>query len=173
MPGPRGGNPDGAHRVREARNLSCVTPSQLLGSWSFTRTIADHRRRSEYRAGGTATFGAEPDGRIRWFEEGRLVWQARSSAFTRTLFLVPPADDNADWSVTFEDGRFFHPWSADEVVHLCGRDTYRGDVDSQTSPDPGAAADCQAGWTLTWRVTGPAKDYTMRTHYQPRVGSRV
>jgi len=150
-----------------------VTPSQLLGSWSFTRTISDHRSGSDYRAVGTATFAAEPDGRIRWFEEGRLVWQAGSSTFTRTLFLAPPAEDSVDWSVTFEDGRFFHPWSADDVVHLCGRDTYRGDVDSQAIPGTGAAADCQAGWTLTWRVTGPAKEYTMRTRYLACAGPQL
>lgn len=151
-----------------------MTPLDLLGVWTFARRITDHRGGSGYQAHGTASFEALEDGRVRWFEEGRLSWEAGTSTFTRTLFLVPDAPGGSgrgEWSVLFEDGRFFHPWRDDsdsrdsdgggsgsrDVVHLCGRDTYRGSRRADASG---------AGWSLSWRVKGPEKEYTMTTRYQ-------
>lgn len=144
-------------------------PSQLLGSWSFTRSIAEHRTGARYRAHGTARFSPATGGRVRWFEEGVLTTDGESSPFTRTLFLVPGAQG---WTVTFEDGRFFHPWVDGRVTHLCGRDTYRGDIAGPQSSGTGGGQDrepasCDAGWQITWTVSGPHKDYTMTTGYRP------
>ncbi|AZZ41785.1 hypothetical protein C0Z11_05260 [Acidipropionibacterium jensenii] len=144
-------------------------PSQLLGSWSFTRSIAEHRTGARYRAHGTARFSPATGGRVRWFEEGVLTTDGESSPFTRTLFLVPGSQG---WTVTFEDGRFFHPWVDGQVTHLCGRDTYRGDIAGPQSSGTGVDQDrepasCDAGWQITWTVSGPHKDYTMTTGYRP------
>lgn len=144
-------------------------PSQLLGSWSFTRSIAEHRTGARYRAHGTARFSPATGGRVRWFEEGVLTTDGGSRPFTRTLFLVPGAQG---WTVTFEDGRFFHPWVDGRVTHLCGRDTYRGDIAGPQSSGTGGGQDrepasCDAGWQITWTVSGPHKDYTMTTGYRP------
>lgn len=164
-------------------------PSQLLGSWSFTRSIAEHRTGARYRAHGTARFSPATGGRVRWFEEGVLTTDGGSRPFTRTLFLVPGAQG---WTVTFEDGRFFHPWVDGRVTHLCGRDTYRGDIAGPQSSGAGNCgtqssdtgihgagssgtgvdqdrepASCDAGWQITWTVSGPHKDYTMTTGYRP------
>ncbi len=148
-PPDRGGGP--------SRTLADVTPSELLGAWSFERTVCDRRSRADYRARGTAVFSLQSDGRIRWSEEGVLSWDAGSNPFTRTLFLVPAP---SGWMVTFEDGRDFHPWTDGDVIHLCGRDTYRGGIGCRG-----------VGWGLTWTVSGPQKDYTMTTLYQPREDS--
>lgn len=136
-----------------------MKPEELIGVWRFRRDIDDRRAAAQLRAHGTAEFSPQPDGRIRWFESGRLSWGGGASAFTRTLYLVPPdrATRGGSWMVTFEDGRRFHPWVEGDVRHLCGRDTYRGDID--------AGRNCSA-WSLVWTVSGPAKDYTMTTTYR-------
>ena len=62
-------------------------------------------------------------------------------------------DDAAGWWMRFDDGRDFHPWTpGEQVVHPCAPDTYCGVVAG--SPER---------WTVQWDVTGPRKDYTMRT----------
>lgn len=152
-----------------------MDPHQLVGTWDFSREIHDHRDGTQYAAHGQATFTAEDDGRVRWSEHGTLTWAAGSTAVWRTLFLVrgpggrvpsgdrqPSGDDAAGWRVTFEDGRDFHPWTVGAVEHLCGRDLYAGGVELPGAPRPGPAA---PPWHLTWRVTGPEKDYTMHTRY--------
>lgn len=87
------------------------------------------------------------------------------------------ANATGDWRVTFEDGRDFHPWTARPVEHACGHDLYEGHVETKpatglprttTAPAGGRTttdAGTDAGWTIRWRVTGPAKDYTMLSHY--------
>lgn len=136
-----------------------MEPLWLVGTWDFWREVHDHRDGAEYTARGEATFSAGADGRVRWSEHGTLTWAAGSTSVSRTLFLVrgPHDDDAAGWRVTFEDGRDFHPWTVGAVEHLCGRDLYEGGVQVPRAPAP--------SWDLTWRVTGPEKDYTMHTRY--------
>lgn len=138
-----------------------MDPLRLVGTWDFVRNVHDHRDGAEYRAGGQAEFEPEDGGRVRWAEHGVLTWTAGSTPVTRTLFLVPEealgVGSPSGWRVTFEDGRDFHPWTVGTVEHLCGRDLYEGGVEI-----PGARA---SSWELSWRVTGPEKDYTMRTRY--------
>ncbi|MFD2024251.1 DUF6314 family protein [Promicromonospora aerolata] len=135
-----------------------MDPLRLVGTWNFRREIHDHRDGAEYTAHGTARFTRQDDGRIRWSEHGTLDWVSGSTPVSRTLFLVrDPADDERRWRVTFEDGRDFHPWTAGAVEHLCGRDLYQGGV--------AASEELATRWQLHWRVTGPEKDYTMRTTY--------
>lgn len=138
-----------------------MDPLLLLGTWDFRRDIRDHRDGVEYTADGRARFTEEDDGRIRWSEHGTLRWASGSTPVSRTLFLVredaPVVGSPASWRVTFEDGRDFHPWTVGAVEHLCGRDLYQGGVAVARAP--------AASWDLGWHVTGPEKDYTMRTTY--------
>lgn len=126
-------------------------PVTLLGDWSFERTIEDHLRGEVLRVDGTLSLVAEGLTRIRWSERGLMHREAGDLEVFRVLFLVEGAHD---WDVTFEDGRPFHPWRMGEwVEHPCAADVYRGRV----------VADGRAGWSITWRVSGPQKDYVMTT----------
>lgn len=129
-----------------------LDPRTLLGAWTFDRVIDDHLAGDEKTVAGTAEFSEAGDGRIRWSESGTLRAGGLELPITRTSFLEPRGDG---WFVTFEDGRDFHPWApGDAVTHPCGADLYTGQV----------SASAQAGaFTVRWRVTGPAKDYTMTT----------
>ena len=60
--------------------------------------------------------------------------------------------------VRFDDGRFFHRFAGaerPEAAHDCAPDVYRVPTTSRDWPR----------WRADWRVTGPRKDYVMRTHY--------
>ncbi|WP_369373482.1 DUF6314 family protein [Promicromonospora sp. Populi] len=145
-----------------------MDPLLLAGRWAFWREVHDHLDGVEYTADGDAELTLQDDGRVRWAEHGTLRWATGTTPVERTLFLVradpaaadaPATVDQSSWRVTFEDGRDFHPWTAGPVEHLCGRDLYRGGIEAPADRPPSSA------WHLTWRVTGPEKDYTMHTAY--------
>lgn len=146
-----------------------MDPLELPGVWTFSRSVED-RLGEDFTVAGTAEF-TMVDGRIRWFESGDMLRGGTSIPVNRTLFLVPTSEGQSRWSVTFEDGRFFHPWpdftettqrdmggedGPGHVVHLCTPDLYRGHVDFSDGE----------GWSLRWDVAGPHKDYTMTTRYR-------
>ncbi|MCP2266730.1 DUF6314 family protein [Promicromonospora thailandica] len=159
-----------------------MSPLRLLGTWDFRREVT-HADGSRYTATGQAHLRRLDDGRVRWDEHGTLRWEAGSTPVSRTLYLVPapasaPPAPEPDWRVTFEDGRDFHPWTPGAVEHLCGRDLYRGDLDVPAGPaasaGPASAVVVRPAsavvvrppsWELDWHVTGPEKDYEMRTRY--------
>lgn len=127
-----------------------VDPHALLGTWRFERVVDDRRAAEVLHVSGSTTLVAE-GASVRWAEEGVMRRGDLELPVSRVLHLVPAADG---WAVTFEDGRDFHPWApGEEVVHLCGADAYRGRIEV-TERD---------GWTVTWWVTGPTKDYEMVT----------
>jgi hypothetical protein len=131
--------------------MTSSDPRDLLGSWRFRRTV-DDRLGPDRHVAGTSDLTLEDDGRVRWSERGTMTWDGGSTPVSRTLFVEDRPDG---WWVTFDDGRDFHPWEVgDRVLHPCGADTYDGRIDV-TGPDT---------WTVEWRVSGPAKDYTMTTH---------
>lgn len=158
-----------------------MDPLRLVGTWDFRREI-EHADGAAYTADGEARFSPQDDGRVRWAEHGTLRWAGGSTPVSRTLFIVrepvpggtpgvgPSSDggasagadgaDAARWRVTFEDGRDFHPWTAGAVEHLCGQDLYTGGL--------AVAAVPTQEWELSWRVTGPEKDYLMHTWYTER-----
>lgn len=128
--------------------MTTVDPTDLLGHWHLDRTIDDRVGPARHVMADT-WLTAEPDGRVRWHEDGTMTWSGGSTSVSRTLF-VELRDEG--WWVTFEDGRDFHPWAVGEpVVHPCGADTYHGHVTVE-GPD---------AWSVQWVVSGPAKDYTM------------
>lgn len=138
-----------------------ATPLDLLGRWRLERTIEDRYARARLRVRGEAVLEQVGDGRVRWHEDGLLERPgAEPAAVHRTLFLVPGPDGDPDaWSVTFDDGRAFHPWTpGHEVDHPCAADHYRGLVETDGAAEP---------WRVVWHVRGPAKDHTITTDYRP------
>lgn len=111
---------------------------------------------------GHVELTAEGDEKIRWHESGVLVTGGKELPVYRTLWIVLR---DGRWIVTFEDGRFFHPWTTGELVeHPCGADFYVGRIDVE----PGTGAGSRPSiWTVQWTVTGPSKDYTMITELTP------
>lgn len=129
-----------------------VTPLDLLGDWTFTRTIDDRAASEQLAVEGAMRLELQPDGRVCWSETGVLTRQQQTTPVSRTLFIERRADG---WFVTFSDGRDFHPWTTGEhVEHPCGPDVYRGHI---TVDDP------TSRWGVEWVVEGPAKDYSMWT----------
>lgn len=126
-----------------------LAPTALLGAWTLAREIDDRMTAEQSTVDGTSELSLEPDGRVRWSEQGTLRSGELVLPVSRLLF-VEPRDD--EWFVTFDDGRDFHPWSpGGEVVHPCAPDTYVGRVDILSDDH----------WRVEWAVSGPAKDYTM------------
>lgn len=126
-------------------------PLSLLGRWTFTRDIDDHRAGERITVAGAMLLRGDADG-IQWDETGTMTRSGVASDVFRTLFLAPRA---GGWFVTFADGRDFHPWAVGEALsHPCSADLYSGRID--------VAADANS-WVVHWDVTGPAKDYHMET----------
>ena len=127
-------------------------PTTLLGTWTFDRHVHDRHAGRDLVAHGRLVLVLESDGHVRWSETGVLRWDDHETPVSRTL-LMERRDDG--WVVLFEDGRDFHPWTPGAAVrHACGEDTYVGLVRNHESG---------CGWSVTWEVTGPRKDYTMVT----------
>ena len=126
-------------------------PQALLGTWHLSRVIEDRLAGVQHTVDGTLLLSAESPTSLRWAETGRWHQEAGDVDVRRDLWLVH--DDAAGWWMRFDDGRDFHPWTpGEQVVHPCAPDTYCGVVAG--SPER---------WTVQWDVTGPRKDYTMRT----------
>jgi hypothetical protein len=128
-------------------------PDWLTGTWTARRVINDGAGTFT----GTAVFGDDGAGGLRWHEAGRLALPSHTGEATRTYRIV--ADGTGAWEVQFEDGRPFHPldlsrgrWAAE---HHCGEDVYRG-VYAVTGPDR---------FTVTWHVSGPRKDDVIACAY--------
>lgn len=140
-------------------------PRVLLGDWSFDRVVTDHVAGETITVTGTTAFAAVDADRIRWTEQGRMRRAGTDVEVSRELFVV--RRENA-WTVTFADGRDFHPWEPNRrVEHLCGADTYRGLAEFDAVEGGWVARDGEdppgERWTLTWWVSGPHKDYEMVT----------
>ena len=131
-------------------------PTTLLGTWVLTREIEDRRAGERHHVEGTLELGLDGADRVRWVETGLWHHPAGDVEVHRRLWLERldgSDEDGGQWWVRFEDGRDFHPWRPGrEVVHPCAPDTYRGTV-----------AGTVQEWEVTWEVTGPAKDHTLRT----------
>lgn len=135
-----------------------MDPLTLTGRWTFSRVIDDRLSGEQSTVTGHAELVAEDDETVRWHETGTLVTGDRELPVFRTLWIVMR---DGTWIVTFEDGRYFHPWTpGEQVEHPCGKDLYIGRVDVEPDTPPSARP---LRWTVRWNVTGPSKDYTMTT----------
>jgi uncharacterized protein DUF6314 len=127
-------------------------PRTLVGAWRLSRVIDDRLGGGRSEVDGQLSLTEISPDRIRWEEQGLWHQPTGDVVVRRGLWLVRDEDTDA-WWVRFEDERDFHPWLPGEaVVHPCAPDTYRGVVTG--TPER---------WTVEWDVTGPAKDYSMRT----------
>lgn len=128
----------------------------FAGQWHLHRQIIQS-------SGGIFVF--EGQATFRWcgarlnYEEIGLVTapDGRQLPAERKYSWAEGLDNQVD--VFFEDGRFFHSFSRrmPQAEHLCGDDHYMVDYTFSQWPE----------WESCWRVTGPRKDYTMVSRYQP------
>lgn len=124
------------------------TLQDFLGVWTLSRTIV-HADGTTGRFDGTATWTPRRDG-ADYLETGTLNMNSASFQATRRHI----------WhglDVHFEDGRFFHsvPAFGGETMHWCAPDTYRATYDFRAWPR----------FEAIWQVSGPKKDYTMRSTF--------
>lgn len=134
-----------------------MQPTDLLGTWTLTRVVDDHRAGERRDVVGTAELIEVAPGLVRWTETGTMTWPGHAVPVSRTLSVVR---EDAGWVVRFEDGRPFHPWAVGrQVDHPCAPDHYRGLVE---------VTDDLITWTVTWDALGPEKDYRMVTVHTDR-----
>jgi hypothetical protein len=136
-----------------------ASPAQSLfdalpGVWTLRREIEDER----FGAGtfeGRATFATQPDGTLLYEEHGELrlgawrgpAWRRWVYALEDDALVVRYPRTNAELhSFRFDDGSAQHK-------HICGADRY--DASFRCLPD--------GALKLSYAVTGPAKNYRLRT----------
>ena len=136
--------------------------ARLVGDWAVRRAIVDRRGMVWGRFRGEAAFGrAGPraDAGLRYRETGHLRYAAAAPMAAERAYLWQAA--GREVAVAYGDGRPFHSFrlagDRAEAVHLCGADRYRVAYEFGAWPE----------WSATWHVTGPRKDYVMRTRYRP------
>lgn len=123
--------------------------SDFTGRWALSRRIVPV-------TGAEARF------------EGVAEWRLEGAYEERGVLSVqgqPPMQAerryrwDADLSVYFEDGRFFHkvPPLGGETGHWCDPDQYDVVYDFGTWPR----------WQVSWQVLGPRKNYEMISDYSP------
>jgi hypothetical protein len=133
----------------------------LSGDWTLMRRISDHRTGQVGSFHGTASFcpsaTSQPGRTLTYVESGELRLGSHRGPAGRSLLVLDAGDGTAD--VRFSDGREFYrldlrtgSWTA---AHPCRADRYNVTI-TRLSPD---------SYAETWRVTGPSKDYELRTTY--------
>ena len=129
-----------------------MTPDLLdfVGDWRFDRRI-EHASGDVANAEGRATFtphGAALD----YVENGRLSQNGGPALTGTRRYRWAPG-----LQVFFDNGRFFHtvPPTGQVARHDCAPDLYVGTYAFDNWPE----------WTVTWTVTGPAKDYVSCTRF--------
>jgi hypothetical protein len=140
----------------------------LSGDWIVARSIVDHRagQIGSFRGLASVRPCAElGDTRaLTYAESGELEFGSHRGPAARSLLIRDAGDGTAD--IRFADGREFYRLDlrsgSDVAAHPCRADKYDVTV-TRLSAD---------SYSETWRVTGPAKDYELRTTYtraaQPR-----
>ena len=122
--------------------------ADFMGHWTVTREIREaNGTRAAFR--GTAHWTPEGPGAL-YSESGHLSIAGAPPFLAERRYRW-----DADLNVSFDDGSPFHQVDTEgqEITHICPPDTYRGHYDFTTWPQ----------FRLTWRVTGPRKDYVSVT----------
>lgn len=125
--------------------------ADFQGCWSLERDVR-HLDGGEARFSGTATW--TPEGETLVYDEtGWLTMSGQKAIPARQRYIWMP-----DLTVRFSDGRFFHrvPGAGGATAHGCTPDHYEGAYDFSRWPE----------FRVTWRVTGPRKDYRMLSTYR-------
>jgi hypothetical protein len=128
--------------------------ADFIGNWSVARQIDDRTAGATLHFLGTATFTPDPAG-LTYAEAGRLALPDGTTLAAERRYLWRESEDGI--AVLFADGRPFHSFGTANplAAHWCDPDTYRVAYDFAAWP----------AWSATWDVTGPRKDYRMRSHY--------
>ncbi len=134
-----------------------LTLRDFEGRWRLTRQI-DDARGPDATFTGTAVFSPDSGGRgLELVEQGQLVLQGQGAFQAERRYLWQ--QDDACVAVFFADGRDFHRFDPQggqaQAAHWCDPDTYEVQYDFTGWPV----------WQVQWRVTGPRKDYMMRSVY--------
>lgn len=141
-----------------------MEPPRHLGllerRWRLERVIDDRRAGTRATLAGKAWL--RRDGRRLVYEEtGELFLPGQGAPIHATRRYLWTRQRGTVW-VEFDDGRPFHtfPMGAPrpEARHFCPPDHYKVAYDFCLWPD----------WTATWEVSGPRKDYVMRSSYTAR-----
>ncbi len=97
-------------------------------------------------------------GGLLYRETGLLAWPGQAPLRAERSYRWR-AEGDGQVVVCFADGRHFHSFDADAATplaqHECDPDLYRVAYDFRRFPE----------WSAEWTVTGPRKNYTMRTAY--------
>ena len=130
----------------------------FLGHWALSRRIDDRLTGQSGVFEGMARFMADGDDAAIYDENGLLRLGDATPMTAERRYLWQFAGDCV--RVRHADGRDFFtftPWGRGaEVVHLCDADTYRVIHDFTAWPR----------WQAIWTVTGPRKDYRMRSAWR-------
>jgi hypothetical protein len=150
--------------VRQNRHvLIDDTLAFLLGEWTLSRSLQDHRSGAlgTFRGSATLNRTERKDAHAEYAESGELHWGSHAGPAFRKLVFEPLPDGSV--LLRFADGRRYVPldlragaWNA---AHDCGADRYEIETVAR------AASVVEE----RWRVRGPAKDYTAVTRLT-RVG---
>ncbi len=134
-----------------------ISLEDFVGTWSIERAIEDRKSAQTGRFVGTAVFEAAGETALSYQEVGKLQLDG-GTAFTANRSYLWTFDGELV-SVTFEDGRAFHDFTANGKAegtdHLCGQDMYRVVYEFGDWPK----------WRTRWDVSGPRKDYTSTSTY--------
>jgi hypothetical protein len=132
--------------------------SDFIGTWSLSRDIQDAKYGQNGQMTGQACLTASDSGLL-YHETGALVLTGGMQMQAERRYIWDSA--GAEIAVHFDDGRDFHHFDPAGVAvgtsHLCGADLYNVTYDFTQWPQ----------WSATWIVTGPRKDYTSLTRYNP------
>jgi hypothetical protein len=133
------------------QNEKCVSLEQLIGTWLVRRKIVDYLAHTAHLFEGLAILTHD-----RFEERGELKLNGLTFRSCRTYKLAWSASSVA---VLFpNDAVFIQLARANSQVvrHVCGSDDYRGRLLFRNA----------FSWVESWRVCGPRKNYSSRSHYR-------
>ncbi len=129
--------------------------AQFEGRWRLERRIEDAERGEMWLEGEAVL--ARSGHRLVYTETGILTISGQRPLTATQRYIW---QDRAGWvAIRFADGRPFHGFplrvARAEAVHLCDPDRYEVSYDFSAWPE----------WSSEWHVSGPRKDYVMRSRY--------
>ena len=131
---------------------------QFAGQWKLRREI-EQATGQRFNFTGEAEFTWQENNLL--YSEKGLVTAPDGTSFQAQRSYIWAPGDSHHIDVYFEDRRFFHRFSlcSPDAQHLCGNDQYMVRYDFANWP----------AWMAHWQVSGPRKDYSMTSCYQPMV----
>jgi len=133
-----------------------ITLADLAGAWRLTRRITDHRAGLSGHLSGSSHWTPDSIG-LRQEEAGVLIFGTAPPMQASRAYLWRA--EGAGLAVFFADGRPFHRLGPGQLAdrHHCAPDLYDVAYDFSHWPE----------WTQSWRVSGPRKDMTIESRFQP------